>query len=179
MVLGGLLYIVFFILKGKELSLFKNIISFALFIYAGALVSLCFTFVLPSNWHFTNTKYVLENINLTPFESSYQIYLNCKSTGNFHAFYYLIIGNFAMLMPLGILISLINHKIKGLKVLILGFFASVFIEISQLISNLAYGTTLRAVELDDVILNTAGCFLAYLIYALFRKLYHHINKKEL
>lgn len=178
MLLGGLLYIVFLLTKGRKLPLLKNIIALVSFIYAGALVSLCFVFVLPVNWHFSNTGYVMSSINTNPLAATLQIYHNCTITGNFHAFFYLVIGNFIMLMPVGILTPLINKKCRWYKVFFLGFGISLFIELSQLLSNLAYGANLRAVEIDDVILNTSGCLIAYFLFALLRKVYNSIKQKK-
>jgi VanZ family protein len=68
-------------------------------------------------------------------------------------------GNFALLMPLGILLPVLSSRFRGpLRILVAVGFISLCIEIVQ-------GTMIagRAFDADDLILNTAGAVVAYLL----------------
>jgi VanZ family protein len=68
-------------------------------------------------------------------------------------------GNFALLMPLGVLPPVISVRFRGpLRILMVVGFVSLCIETVQ-------GTMIagRAFDADDVILNTAGAVVAYLL----------------
>ena len=72
-------------------------------------------------------------------------------------------GNFAMFIPTGIMMPLIYKKINTLKkVMLTGAAISLAIEILQL------PFAVRASDVDDLILNTAGCLAGFGIYALAR-----------
>lgn len=74
-----------------------------------------------------------------------------------------IIGNFAMFIPTGIMTPLIYRNIDGVKSVVLtGFLISLVIEIIQL------PFAVRASDVDDLILNTAGCLVGYGILTLIR-----------
>ena len=72
--------------------------------------------------------------------------------------------NIIMFMPLGFLLPLIWKNFRNAwKVIFMGFGLSLGIEFLQLFS-------LRATDIDDLIMNTIGTVLGYLIWALFHKL---------
>jgi len=74
-----------------------------------------------------------------------------------------IIGNIIMFMPLGILLPMAFQKFANYKwICTIAFFGSVLIEITQLLSR-SIGNY-RQVDIDDVILNTAGAIAGYYIY---------------
>ena len=76
-------------------------------------------------------------------------------------------GNLALLLPLGILLPLISHRFRTLKrVLLLALCLSVGIEASQFV--LRFFGNLRAVDIDDVILNTLGACLGFAFYKVFK-----------
>ena len=89
-------------------------------------------------------------VNLLDYDSKRDLLLN-------------LIGNFALFIPTGIVTPLIYKRINTLKKVILtGFLISLTIEIIQL------PFAVRASDVDDLILNTAGCLTGYGIYALIR-----------
>lgn len=68
-------------------------------------------------------------------------------------------GNIALLMPLGVLLPVLSTRFRGpLRILLAVGLVSLCIETAQ-------GTMIagRAFDADDVILNTAGAVLAYLL----------------
>ena len=89
-------------------------------------------------------------VNLMDYESARDMLIN-------------IIGNFAMFIPTGIMTPLIYKNRNTLsKVLTTGFLMSLSIEIIQL------PFAVRASDVDDLILNTAGCLAGYGLYTLGR-----------
>ena len=95
-------------------------------------------------------------VNLLDYESKKDLLLN-------------IIGNFALFIPTGIVTPILYRNLDSLKkVTLTGFLISLTIEIIQL------PFAVRASDVDDLILNTAGCLLGYALYRLFRrKEYYH------
>lgn len=74
-----------------------------------------------------------------------------------------ILGNLVLLMPLGIFLPLISVRYYSLKkVLLIAFLCSLIIEIIQFVSK--FFGSYRSVDIDDLILNTAGAFLGFLIF---------------
>jgi glycopeptide antibiotics resistance protein len=73
------------------------------------------------------------------------------------------LGNVALFMPLGILLPLVDTRFRSLKrVLLLALFLSLMIETLQFA--LRFVGNPRAVDIDDVLLNTLGACLGFLIY---------------
>jgi glycopeptide antibiotics resistance protein len=74
-----------------------------------------------------------------------------------------VIGNVVMLLPLGIYIPLLFPRLSGFfRVFIVCLLVSISIELMQLI------TSVRSTDIDDVILNTSGAVVGYLIYKFLR-----------
>ena len=77
-----------------------------------------------------------------------------------------ILGNFVMLLPLGIYLPLIYKRLRKaynfFPVLLICFLVSVGIELLQL------ATSYRSADIDDVILNTLGGGAGFLIYQLIK-----------
>lgn len=72
-----------------------------------------------------------------------------------------IIGNFIMLLPLGIFLPLLYKKISNFfPIIIVSFLVSTTIELLQLISSF------RSTDVDDIFLNTLGACTGYFIYRL-------------
>ena len=71
--------------------------------------------------------------------------------------------NMSMFVPLGFFLPLLWEKYRRLKhALLFGLGATMFIELAQLF-------TYRATDINDVITNTAGALLGYLLFRLFKK----------
>ena len=87
-------------------------------------------------------------VNLTDYETRSSMLLN-------------IICNSAMFIPTGIMTPLI-YKRKFFGTVVTGFLISFIIEIIQL------PFAVRCSDVDDLILNTAGCLVGYGIYGLIR-----------
>src|SRR4030095_7789018 len=70
-----------------------------------------------------------------------------------------VLGNFVMLLPLGIYLPILyKHLRRFFPVLLVSMLASIMIEFFQLI------TRFRSADIDDVLLNTVGACVGYIIY---------------
>lgn len=82
-----------------------------------------------------------------------------------------IIGNIVMFMPVGFFSPLLCTKLNSLKkVILFGFGISFIIEFTQLF-------LIRATDIDDLILNTSGAMLGYLVLLAFKKFTPDVDKK--
>ena len=88
------------------------------------------------------------------------------------------LGNFALFLPLGILLPLISKRFLTLRrVLLTALCLSVSIETIQFA--LRFFGNPRAVDIDDVILNTVGACLGFAVYKYgIRKSVDRIQKTE-
>ncbi|CDX05185.1 VanZ-like protein [Desulfitobacterium hafniense] len=97
------------------------------------------------------------NINLIPFQSE----------GLFT--YYM---NILMVMPLGFLLPYLWKNFRNIfKVALTGFLFSVFIEFSQLFTN-------RLVDIDDLMMNTVGAVLGYIIWRVIGEYFFSKNQLD-
>ncbi|MHC1723499.1 MAG: VanZ family protein [Aminipila sp.] len=88
-----------------------------------------------------------KNINLMPLKV-----LQDMSTNPMNFF-----GNILLFVPMGVLLVLLSYKCQKLHVtLLIGMEISLFIEIIQLFES-------RGTDVDDVILNTVGTFVGYIV----------------
>ena len=112
--------------------------------------------------HYTKlheTIYILTKLNLLPFSSI---------SGGIATH----LANIIMFMPLGFLLPFIWRQFKSpRKVIGTALLFSLIIELSQLLN-------MRSTDIDDLMMNTIGSFLGWIIYSLFKKLFKDSHKKE-
>ncbi len=96
-------------------------------------------------------------IELIPFVGLIRIFHNSVPM-----FLYLFVGNLVWFVPLGLLLPVLTRARKS--TLLWGLGLSLYIEVSQFI----FGTGVS--EVEDLILNTAGTGIGYLIYLGIREL---------
>ncbi|MCM2979048.1 VanZ family protein [Priestia aryabhattai] len=78
---------------------------------------------------------------------------------------YPVLGNIALLLPLGIYVPLLFSK-KEFKVnLTVGLMISVFIETMQFILSSLIGVTYRTTDINDIIFNGTGYVIGYFIFS--------------
>jgi len=146
--------------KKKQETFLQGFIQSSFLVYVFMVLTLTGYFILfrevaahgwwPRVLHRIHTK---EKINLHPFLMFKQFQLGSTQ----------VIGNLVMLLPLGIYIPLLFPKLSGFfRVFIICLLVSISIELMQLI------TSVRSTDIDDVILNTSGSVVGYLIYRLLR-----------
>lgn len=100
------------------------------------------------------------SVNLIPFSSMSD------------RMYMLNVLNVFMFMPLGFLLPLIWKRYRrGIKVVFIGFFMSLTIEICQLFCN-------RATDVDDLIMNTLGAFVGYICWIGFSRIFKNAGSKS-
>ena len=99
-------------------------------------------------------------MNLVPFESINGVLTH----SNFMYSLRNIVGNILLFVPLGFSFPLRFKVNKFWKVILLGFFTSCLVEVIQLF------TSIRSFDVDDLILNTFGAIIGFILYRLFENL---------
>ncbi|WP_027634687.1 VanZ family protein [Clostridium hydrogeniformans] len=113
----------------------------------------------------------LKLINLTPFKMISEF---CTGGLSKHIIVENILGNIVAFGPLGFLLPLLFTGIKKLKnVVIIGFMVSLFLEITQLVF------LLGSCDIDDIILNTLGAIIGFLVFFYLNKYRKYYTKKVL
>ncbi|GAE35728.1 VanZ family protein [Halalkalibacter akibai] len=97
------------------------------------------------------------NYNLIPFRSIYRIAVFSPTINDPLR---ILVGNVILFMPLGFLLPTVWKKARRFSfILLAGFLLSLLIEVSQFLF------THRVANVDDVILNTLGAMIGYLIFS--------------
>lgn len=106
----------------------------------------------------------IHNNNFIPFKIFYDSYISHIKYGNYTYFIISLLGNIVLFIPYGFLLPIL-YKVKGKYVVLLGLSLSLFIELFQLFLP-------RWTDIDDIILNTFGTFIGYLLYKYYVKIYN-------
>ena len=109
------------------------------------------------------------HINLVPFRYSVRCFLQAYGTyASLKAFCFRnTLGNIVLFLPLGLLLPAVSPRLRSFRqVLLVALCFSMSIELIQFA--LRFVGNPRAVDIDDVILNTFGAGLGFLIYRLGR-----------
>lgn len=162
----GILCILLPIIGWKKRSL-SYLIFFSLFwVYLLAVVSVII-FPIVVNPESTDIVFA-PSINFIPF------YLgNCFLLANLCL--KSIVENIAITIPLGFGINFLV-KIKPKNILWLALGVGFVFELSQLIISLIFRSGFRAIDINDVILNSTGVLIGYGLFRLFAWLYLKISK---
>ena len=108
---------------------------------------------------FRSNSYPIEmSVNLSLFTDLVATY---RENGIWRVLY-LVVGNIAWFVPFGFLLPMIWQRLKSFYIIPLGFLLSLIIESSQLALNKGM------FEIDDLVLNTAGCAVGCFIYKIYR-----------
>ena len=156
-------WIVFVTIRRKQDNFLKLTVQASFFIYIFAVLQLTGYFILfkeisSHDWwgkinHRIDTH---DRVNLEPF----------KTIDIYQTFGKQILGNFVMLLPLGIYLPLLYTRLRKeyrfFAVLLICFLVSVGIELLQL------ATSYRSADIDDVMLNTLGGGTGFIIYLLIK-----------
>ncbi len=95
-------------------------------------------------------------LNLVPFRDIYNSYRGAIKD---------MILNVLMFIPFGFLISLLKEKTL-LKTILMSFSFSLFIEVTQLLYAWTSITSIRTCDITDIITNTTGGIIGFLLYKL-------------
>jgi glycopeptide antibiotics resistance protein len=113
-------------------------------------------------------------VNFIPFETI-NLYLNYHDNISLQIIN--LVGNVVIFIPIGIFASLLLKKNSFLKMLFIGFASTLFIETMQLILSIN-GIISRSFDVDDLLLNTIGVLIGYIIWAITFKLYQHFKNSR-
>lgn len=100
-------------------------------------------------------------VNLVPFKEIMRYDIGSKM------FYVTVIGNIALFIPFGFIISTYINPKRFAPILLIPLVVSFTIELVQLKIG-------RSFDIDDILLNTLGCIIGYLIYIGFRAIKNHL-----
>jgi len=156
-------WILFITVRRKQNNFLQVTVQASFFIYVFAVLQLTGYFILFKEisshdwWDKMNERIVRhDRVNLEPFKTI-DIYQTLGKQ---------ILGNFVMLLPLGIYLPLLHTKLRKaysfFAVIFICFLVSVCIELLQL------ATSYRSTDIDDVILNTLGGGAGFIIYLLIK-----------
>jgi glycopeptide antibiotics resistance protein len=145
--------------KRRSWPLGRKLLFLLLSIYLASTISLTLfpiNVFIPSN-----------SIHLTRFGQQTMINLSPTTWINYGLTQ--SIGNFVLLMPLGFLLPILFKKMRSVgKITLAGFSFSFAIETIQLVLNYFYLGN-RLFDCSDLLLNTAGCLLGWLIFSYFSR----------
>jgi len=156
-------WILFITVRRKQNNFLQVTVQASFFIYVFAVLQLTGYFILFKEisshdwWDKMNERIIRhDRVNLEPFKTI-DIYQTLGKQ---------ILGNFVMLLPLGIYLPLLYTKLRKaysfFAVLLICFLVSIGIELLQL------ATSYRSTDIDDVILNTLGGCTGFIIYLLIK-----------
>lgn len=113
-----------------------------------------------------------QGINMVPLKTIFS-YLK---TGDINVIIVQLLGNFLLLLPMGIYISLMVKKINLKRIIILSILLGSSIEIIQALLGLFIGVRYRSIDIDDIILNAFGFFIGYLFHLIIKPWYTKMTK---
>lgn len=110
--------------------------------------------------------------SLVPFREIKRYLIYRREIGLFNVVLNLA-GNVICFVPFGLMLPIMSSRQRGVcKITILTFLTSLLIELIQLVSKVG------SCDVDDIILNTLGGFLGYLLFAFCHWVYHKKNPSK-
>lgn len=108
-------------------------------------------------------------INRVTFNYNVLELFNCT---DIRIWIYNVIGNIVLFVPMYFCININYKALTGKRMLVISVLVSVFIEVLQLVENVSglADFTSRVTDVNDVILNTLGGMIGWLIYETYKKL---------
>ena len=162
-ILFTIIWVIFrirFYIKNKHINKLREVFINLFFIYFLMLVNLTL---------FKYGELILDfdirlYINYIPFVETIKMFTNEFS--DIHIALYNVIGNILLFIPLGFCIPLFfSNKNKLSKVILYGFTASLTIEVLQIF------TPFNTTDIDDIIFNTFGAILGFIIFNISYKIF--------
>ena len=163
----------------------KNRIAIFLFI-CYALIVLLITQYRQGMVYFPDFSSTRFDINLVPFLKFKEALMHIRTNGlpggaeastrqvliYIAKIAYGFFANIIMFIPLGIFLPLLFKKLDNLaKITFVGFLFSLAIELSQLVVMMLFYASQRVFDIDDLIANTLGAIIGYIIFAFFSLLF--------
>ncbi|MCM3390644.1 VanZ family protein (plasmid) [Ureibacillus chungkukjangi] len=147
-----IIYLFFFYRKWNKASKILLMIKTSMYVY---FVLVLFFTLMPFTISFNSTNNLfMETANLIPFRD-----VRLHYDGAIRE----VLLNIIMMVPFGFLYPIIKKKGLFMTVFIT-FFFSLFIELSQLLSVWGNGVSPRIFDVTDLITNTSGGLIGYLVY---------------
>lgn len=168
----GLPYTIYGYVRTRSVNVWK-----CTYFYTFCLYFLCAYFVtwlpLPTAKTFANLKPMSEFIQLVPFQS----FLDIKRESLFRDLA-IILFNVALTMPLGYFFKELFHASLK-KAVLAGFLVSLLYEVTQLTGLFfIYPRAYRIFDIDDLIVNTFGAYLGYVIAPLISRILPKVSDTE-
>lgn len=132
--------IAYLIVNKKEFVFYKELFLFAFVVYS---ISLFYVVTFEDNNYGTNNFIPFREITRYEFLSSY--------------FIHNVVGNILLFVPFGFFVSSVIKSKKPFAIISVSLVCSLTIEITQYLIG-------RTFDIDDIILNLAGCTFGYLVY---------------
>lgn len=160
------LLILYVFIKGKVKG--EKLIYIALFvIYLIFLINIT---IFPITVIKTNdTRNIFDNYFKQKAYYQFIPFKTILNVGNYN-FFRQVICNILLFMPLSFFIKIIFNKLSAIKIILIGIFSSLIIELLQLLINLITNFPSYVCDIDDLILNSIGVVIGYMISLLFLKL---------
>ena len=83
--------------------------------------------------------------------------------------------NILLLMPFGFALPFITN-LRMKRIVVIGTLFSITIELLQLLSALMTKITFRIVDINDVVFNTVGAAIGYILFVGFVRMYRHVSR---
>jgi glycopeptide antibiotics resistance protein len=145
----------------KPFSFKQELVLFVFYVYITSVLIITVVPVAMSR----KVDSTVDRTNLTPVINSAKHFEKAQAANNSIETKHLLentVGNLVLFIPLGILLPLVAKKIDSAKKIILvSFIFSACIELTQFIWR--YFGIYRTADIDDIILNTAGGFLGFVL----------------
>ncbi|MDZ4993424.1 hypothetical protein GNF80_10655 [Clostridium perfringens] len=165
-VIGGLVgLIIFWVIKlifhRNSINIYRDGLKSLFLLYVIGVLALTFSgliafYAVTLDWTF----------NIIPLKETLQMFRN-----DFSVALYQVSGNIAMFIPFGIFIPMLYKKEQNIfKVGLFSFLFSLLIEVSQVLLG-------RIGDIDDLIFNTLGGVIGFLIFIVFKKVFKNIYCK--
>lgn len=169
-ILFTIIWIIFrvrYYLKNKPINKLREVFINLFFIYFLILINL----TIFKYGYLTLDFDIRLYINYIPFVETVKMFTNEFS--DIHIALYNVIGNILLFIPLGFCIPLFfNKKNKLSKVILYGFIASLTIEVLQIF------TPFNTTDIDDIIFNTFGSILGFIIFNIFYRIFKNTKIEE-
>ena len=160
-----LLYILFRLIvwiKDKKIDYKKECLM--LLMYINIAVILRFTLFPMSRIDGKIQPLIFDKENIFPLNINLEVFVHINDFVDKSKMWMNVIGNILMFVPTGIILPIIFKRLNNIfKVTLSGAFLSLCIEILQL------PFPSRSSDIDDLILNTSGVIIGYIIYKLFKR----------
>lgn len=152
----------------KQKKRLKAVAALFFVVYLGVLCYLLFFFEMRSGMAASG----FSDINLKPFQEIRRFLTYRDQLGDLAVFSN-VYGNILLFVPFGFFLPILVRPLRGFwKILFLSMAFSICVELVQ------YKTHLGCADIDDVILNTIGGIVGFLIFAICLAIDKHIADRR-